>query len=71
MFIILFILVLIGLLINRCQLIKYFISYEVILFIISILLINYSLRINEVVIIFYIMWNSILELILGLNSLFL
>ena len=63
--------ILVGLIINRVLLIKYFICYEIVLFTISIILINYSHCINELVLVLYIIWNSIFELIFGLNSLFI
>jgi hypothetical protein len=62
---------LIGLIIDRYILLKFFLCYETFFFTISVIMLIYSVDINVMILVFYLLSNSSIEVILGLSILFL
>ena len=73
-FIVLFYLLLfnlIAMIIDRVLLFKFFLCYECSFIIIIFIILLFSCNLLAVIIIIYFIWNSMFEILLGLNSLFL
>ncbi len=68
-FIVAFVACLIGLIIDRYILLKFFICYETLLFTISVIMLILSVDINVMIVVFYLLLNSTFEVILGLSIL--
>jgi hypothetical protein len=64
-----FVACLIGLIIDRYILLKFFICYETLLFTISVIMLILSVDINVMIVVFYLLLNSTFEVILGLSIL--
>lgn len=58
---------LIGLIIDRQQLLKFFICYELFFFTLSVILLIYSIEMNGMILVFYLLSNSTFEVIIGLS----
>ena len=58
---------LIGLIIDRQMLLKFFLCYETFFFTIAAIMLIYTVDINAIIIVFYLLSNSTFELILGLS----
>ena len=65
-FIVVFVACLIGLIIDRYILLKFFLCYETFFFTISVIMLIYSVDINVMILVFYLLSNSKFEVILGL-----
>ena len=61
----------IGMIIYRNLLLKFFLCFESFFFIISVIIIIWSCSSNGVIIILYLLWNSTFEVILGLTMSFI
>ena len=61
----------IGMIIYRNLLLKFFLCLETFFFIISVIVLISSIKINGIIIVLYLLWNSTFEVILGLTILFL
>ena len=59
----------IGMIIDRNIVIKFFLCYETFVFTISIIMIICSCEINELILILFLLWNSTFEVVLGLSVL--
>jgi len=55
--------------IDRYILLKFFLCYELFFFILSVIMLIYSIDINVMILIFYLLLNSTFEIILGLSIL--
>ena len=62
---------LIGMIVDRYILLKFFLCYELFFFTLSVIMLIYSIDINVLIIVFYLLGNSTFELILGLSILIL
>ena len=62
---------LIGMIIDRYILLKFFLCYEIFFFTISVIMLIYSVDINVMILVFYLLSNSTFEVILGLSVLLL
>ena len=61
----------IGMILNRNLLLKFFLCFESFFFIMSIIIIIWSCSSNGIIIILYLLWNSTFEVILGLTMSYL
>lgn len=61
----------IGSIIDRVHLFKFFLCYELLFIIISIILVLHSYTIECCILVLFLIWNSVFEIILGFNSLFI
>ncbi len=59
----------IGMIIDRFILLKFFLCYEIFFFTISVIMLIYSVDINVMILVFYLLSNSTFEVILGLSVL--
>lgn len=59
----------IGMIIDRFILLKFFLCYEILFFTISVIMLMYSVDINVMILVFYLLSNSTFEVILGLSVL--
>lgn len=70
-FIVCFVACLIGLIVDRYILLKFFLCYETFFFTISVIMLIYSVDINVMILVFYLLSLSAFEVILGLSILLL
>ena len=61
----------IGMILNRNLLLKFFLCFESFFFIMSTIIIIWSCSSNGIIIILYLLWNSTFEVILGLTMSYL
>ena len=61
----------IGMILNRNLLLKFFLCFESFFFIMSVIIMIWSCKCNGIIIILYLLWNSTFEIILGLTMLFI
>ncbi len=66
-FLFVFVACLIGLIVERYILLKFFLFYETFFFSISVIMLIYSVDINVMIVVFYLLLNSTFEVILGLS----
>ncbi len=66
-----FVLSLIGMIIDRVLLLKFFLCYEFSFLISVLILVLYSNALLATILILYFIWNSMFEVLLGLNGLLL
>ena len=62
---------LIGIIIDRHMLLKFFLCYETLFFTVAVVLLAYSGDVNAVVLVFYLLFCSTFEVIIGLSILLL
>jgi len=60
---------LIGIVIDRHMLLKFFLCYETLFFTVAVVLLAYSGDVNAVVLVFYLLFCSTFEVIIGLSIL--
>jgi hypothetical protein len=60
----------IGMMIDRKLLLKFFLCYELFFFILSVIMLGSSCEINVMIILLFLLWNSTSEVVLGLSVLF-
>jgi hypothetical protein len=60
----------IGMMIDRKLLLKFFLCYELFFFILSVIMLGCSCEINVMIIVLFLLWNSTFEVVLGLSVLF-
>jgi NADH:ubiquinone oxidoreductase subunit K len=60
---------LIGIIIDRHMLLKFFLCYETLFFTVAVVLLAYSGDVNAVVLVFYLLFCSTFEVIIGLSIL--
>lgn len=71
MYIIILLSSLFGMFIFRTVLLKFFLFYELFFFILSVILLSLSCSVNIVIIVLFLLFNSVLEIVLGLTFLVL
>jgi len=71
MYIIILLSSLFGMFIFRTILLKFFLFYELFFFILSVILLSLSCSVNIVIIVLLLLFNSVLEIVLGLTFLVL